>query len=97
MTGYIKENKMKSLSWAFGIVVSLFTIFHFLGPIDFIAARVYENKKPVMMEALDNAIEVQELRLEPRLQAIETEQKHSRSRDIEMMEIQREILTEVKK
>ena len=101
MTNWVKDNRLKSVSMVLGIVISVFVIIGYFGPIDIIAARVYENKKPVMMDALDAAIEKQELRLEPRLQAIEIEQKYMRD-DAETMhnetlEMQRQILEEVKK
>ena len=101
MTGWVKENRLKTLGTVLGIIISLFVIVGFIGPIDIVADKVYENKRPEMMEALDNALEVQELRLEPRLQAIEhgmIEQKTtSDERWIQSMEIQKQILEEVKK
>ena len=101
MTGWVKENRLKSVSMVLGIIISLFAIIGFIGPVDIIADQVYENKKPAMMKALDDALEVQQLRLEPRLQAIETEQKvmseTSKERWEENMLIQREILREVRK
>ena len=101
MTGWVKENRLKSVSVILGIVISLFVIIGMIGPVDIIADQVYENKKPAMMKALDDALEVQQLRLEPRLQAIETEQKvmskTSKERWEENMLIQREILREVRK
>lgn len=101
MTNWVKDNRLKTLSMVLGIVISLFVIIGFIGPVDIVADQVYKSKKPVMMEALDDAIEVQRLKLEPRLQAIEygmEEQKTtSKERWEETMEIQREILEEVRK
>ena len=101
MTSWVKENRVKSVSMILGIVISVLVIVGMIGPIDIVADRVYENKRPDMMRALDNALEVQELRLEPRLQAIETEQKVMRkdaeSQHEENMDMQRQILEEVRK
>ena len=101
MTNWVKGNRLKTLSIALGIIISVFIIIGFIGPVDIIADHVYKTKKPDMMKALDSALEVQELRLEPRLQAIETEQRTQRitseERWEENMEIQKEILKEVRK
>ena len=101
MTNWVKGNRLKTLSIALGIIISVFIIIGFIGPVDIIADHVYDNKRPDMMKALDNALEVQELRLEPRLQAIETEQRVMRrdaeSQHEENMEMQRQILEEVRK
>ena len=101
MTNWVKDNRLKTLSMVLGIVISLFVIIGFIGPVDIIADQVYKSKRPVMLERLDDAIEVHELRMEPRLQAIEhglvEQKKTSKERWEETMEIQREILEEVRK
>jgi len=105
MTGWIKDNKLKTISTMLGIIISIVVLLQFLpNPITVGAERVYEEKKPEMIEILGRAIEVQELRQEPRLRSIEMkmgnmekEQTEQKLMMIDSMAIQREILAEVKK
>ena len=105
MTGWIKQNQLKTLSLVLGIVMSMAFLISLLpDPVDSIANRVYEDKRPVMLEELDRALAMQKLRQEPRMQAIEsdignikTEQTEQKKLMEDNMAISREILEEVKK
>jgi len=91
-------NKPKSWAWLLGVPASILALWFLLSvPIESGAEKVYDAKKPEMIEIVNTKIQTHELRIEPRLQAIEHEQTESKKRDGEMMLIQREILTEVKK
>lgn len=98
MVNWASENRLKAISMILGIIISaVFIISFFPNPIETGAEKVYEQKKPEMIEAVDKRIQNHELRVEPRLQAIEIELESSKIRDEQMMVIQQEILTEVRK
>ncbi|MHC4703363.1 MAG: hypothetical protein ACYTFQ_22585 [Planctomycetota bacterium] len=91
-------NKSKPWHWVLGVPASLIALWLLLQiPIEIGAESVYRERKPEMIETLDQKIKEHTLVIEPRLQAIEIEQKDSKKRDEDMMLIQREILEEVKK
>ena len=102
---YMGENKVKTVSLVLGIFVMALTLLGYIpNPFEVGAAKVYEAKKPQMEKVLEEHIKVQALVQEPSFQRIEAiaEQNQSDLADVKQkldnsIEIQKEILKEVKK
>ena len=105
MNDYIKENKLKSVSLGLGIILAMLTLIGYVpNPFKASAERVLEEKAPYIYEEVDRRIGIHELSIEPRLRTIESDIKHNndqmleiKQQGIDLMEMQREILEEVKK
>ena len=60
------------------------------------ARSVYEKKAPCVEKMVDDKIQVHELKMEPRLQAIEYEVTEQRKVSVESLEIQKQTLEVLK-
>jgi len=85
------DKRKPSWVWALGLPASLIALWLLLQiPIEIGAAKVYDEKKPEMIGVVDQKIQTHELKVEPRLQAIEQSTSES-------VTVQKAILEELKK